>query len=51
MTKEEKIQLLTDLINTPGNTTKLIRFTVLECVKTLEDETQLDKIISILQSE
>lgn len=51
MNKEEKITLLTDLINVPGNTTKLVKALLLQAVINMEDEAQLDNVISILQEE
>lgn len=53
MTKEEKIQQLTDLINITGNTTKLIRFMLIQAAQNLPEgeEDKIDQVISILLAE
>ena len=53
MTREEKVQKLTDLINITGNTTKLIRFILVQAAQNLpaEDESKIDEIIAILELE
>lgn len=53
MTKEEKIQQMTDLINITGNTTKLIRTILISAATNLPegDEDKIDQIIAILLAE
>lgn len=48
MTREEKIQLVTELLNTPENTTKLVKSFIIIALPNVE-ETKLDLILSILE--
>lgn len=47
MTKEEKIQQIADLLAISGNTTKLVRFFVMQALPSI-DESKLDQILAIL---
>jgi hypothetical protein len=53
MTREEKIEQLTNLINISGNTTKLIRFILIQAATNLpaEEEGKIDDVIAILLGE
>lgn len=47
MTKEEKIDLIVSLINQSGNTTKLVRYFVMQALPSI-DESKLDEILAVL---
>ena len=53
MTRQEKIDQLTALINVSGNVTKLIRFILIQAATNLseEDEHKIDEVIAILEAE
>lgn len=48
MDKQEKIQRVAELLNISGNTSKLVRFILLQNLINI-DESKLDEIISILE--
>lgn len=50
MTQEEKIAHISTLLLVSGNTTKMVRFFVLQALPNLPEE-KLDQIISVLESE
>ena len=53
MTREEKIQQMSDLLNITGNTTKLIRFLLVQAANGLppEEDDKIEAIIAILLAE
>jgi len=51
MTKQEKLNQLSDLLEIPGNTTKIIRHFLLAALTQLEDDEKLDAMIAMLDNE
>jgi hypothetical protein len=51
MTKQEKLDQLSTLLEIPGNTTRVIRHFLLAALGNIEDDTKLDAIIALLSVE